>query len=110
MKIWRGYDWDKFISSNDLGRIYCDNGELHDAYHTLIDGEHIFLLEISISKNWMKENDENMTELELKSFWYKSHKKSIFTKMDLVISFSVLNRFWWTKDPIEGNKRGHKGV
>ena len=77
MKIWHGYDWNKITSPNDLGKIYCDNGELYDAYHMLIDGEHIFLLRISISKNWMKQNDENMTELELKSFWYKSHKKVI---------------------------------
>ena len=75
MKIWHGYDWNEITSPNDLGKIYCDNSKLYDAYHTLIDGEHIFLLKISISKNWMKQNDENMTELELKSFWYKSHKK-----------------------------------
>ena len=75
MKIWHGYDWNEIMSPNDLGKIYCDNGELYDAYHTLIDGEHIFLLNISTSKNWMKRDDENMTELELKSFWYKSHKK-----------------------------------
>ena len=35
----------------------------------------------------MKENDENLSELELKA------QKSICTKMDLVISFSVLNHF-----------------
>ena len=28
----------------------------------------------------MKQNDENMTELELKSFWYKSHKKVFVQK------------------------------
>ena len=80
MKIWHGYDWNEITSPNDLGKIYCDNGELYDAYHTLIDGEHIFLLNISTSKNWMKQNDENMTELELKSFWYKSHKKVFVQK------------------------------
>ena len=74
-KIWHGYDWNKITSPNDLGKIYCNNSKLYDVYHTLIDGEHIFLLKISISKNWMKQNDENMTELESKSFWYKSHKK-----------------------------------
>jgi len=56
----------------------------------------------------MKQNDENLSELELKSFWYKFHKKSIYTKMDLIISFSILNRFWWTKDQIEGNKCRYK--
>ena len=71
MKIWHGYDWNEITSPNDLGKIYC---ELYDAYHTLIDGEHIFLLNIATSKNWMKQNDEDMTELQLKSFWYKSHK------------------------------------
>ena len=33
------------------GKIYCDNGKLYDPYHTLIDGEHILLLKLSISKN-----------------------------------------------------------
>ena len=28
----------------------------------------------------MKQNDENMTELELKSFWYKSHTKKYLYK------------------------------
>ena len=28
----------------------------------------------------MKQNDENMTELELKSFWYRSHKKVFVQK------------------------------
>ena len=28
----------------------------------------------------MKQNYENMTELELKSFWYKSHKKVFVQK------------------------------
>ena len=28
----------------------------------------------------MKESDENMTELELKTFWYKSHKKVFVQK------------------------------
>ena len=28
----------------------------------------------------MKQNDENMPELELKSFWYKSHKKIFVQK------------------------------
>jgi len=60
--------------------------------------EHIFLLETSISKNRMKQNDKNLSELELKSFLYMLHKQNICTKMDLVISFSILNRFGWTKD------------
>jgi len=58
----------------------------------------------------MKQNDENLSELELKSFWYKLHKKGICTKMDLFISFSILNRFWWTKDQIEGNKCRYKAM
>ena len=48
---WRTVKTSKITSPNDLGKIYCDNGELYDAYHTLIDGEHIFLLNISTSKN-----------------------------------------------------------
>ena len=78
MKIWHGYDWNEITSPNDLGKIYCDNCKLYDAYYTLIDGEHIFLLENSTSKSWMKENNENLSELELKSFWYKSHKKALY--------------------------------
>ena len=39
-------------------------------------GEHIFILEIEISKSWMNQNDENLSDLELKSFWYKSDKKA----------------------------------
>jgi len=58
----------------------------------------------------MKQNDENLSVLELKSFWYKLRKKSICTKMDLIISFSILNRFWWTKDQIEGNKCCYKAM
>ena len=42
---------------------------LFDTYYTLIDGEHIFLLKILISNNSIKQNDENLSELELKSFW-----------------------------------------
>ena len=42
---------------------------LFDTYHTLIDGEHIFLFKILISNNLIKQNDENLSELELKSFW-----------------------------------------
>ena len=52
----------------------------------------------------MKQNDEDLSELELKSFWYKLHKKSICPKMDLIISFSILNCFWWTKDQIFWNE------
>jgi len=48
--------------------------------------------------------------LELKSFLYKLHKKSICPKMDLIISFSILNRFWWTKDQIEGNKCRYRAM
>jgi hypothetical protein len=59
----------------------------------VIDREHIYLLKISISKNGMKQNDENLSELELKSFWYKLHKKNICTKMNLIISFSIINCF-----------------
>ena len=58
----------------------------------------------------MKQNDENLSELELNSFWYKLHKKSIYTKIDLIISFSILNHFWWTKDQIEGNKCHYKAM
>ena len=72
MEIWHGYDWNKSTSPNDLGKFYCENCKLYDAYHTLIDGEHIFLFKIS--KSWMKQNDENLGELELKLFWYKSHE------------------------------------
>jgi len=46
----------------------------------VIDSEQICLLEISISKNRMKQTDENLSELELKSFWYKLHTKSIIPK------------------------------
>ena len=53
---------------------------LFDAYPTLIDGEHICLLKVSISKNRMKQNDEDLSELELKSFWYKLHKQSILSQ------------------------------
>ena len=41
----------KSTSPNDLGKVYGDNCKLYDAYHTLIDGEHILLLKISISKS-----------------------------------------------------------
>ena len=58
----------------------------------------------------MKQNNENLSELELKSFWYNLHKKSIYTKMDLVVYFSVLDLFLWTKNPIKGNKPGYKGM
>jgi len=58
----------------------------------------------------MKQNDEDLSELELKSFWYKLHKKSICPKIDLIISFSILNCFWWTKDQIEGNKCRYKAM
>jgi len=58
----------------------------------------------------MKQNDEDLSELELKSFWYKLHKKSICPKMDLIISFSILNHFWWTKDQIEDNKCCYKAM
>jgi len=87
-----------------------DNCKLLDAYPTLIDGEHICLLQIFISKNRMKQNDENLSELKLKSFWYKLHKKIICTKMDLILSFSIPNHFWWTKDQIEGNKWRYKAM
>jgi len=39
--------------------------------YLMIDGEHICILKVSISKNRMKKNDEDLSELELKSFWYK---------------------------------------
>ena len=45
-----------------------DNCKFYDAYHTLINGEHILLLEIKISKSWMNQNDENLSELELNGF------------------------------------------
>ena len=80
MKIWHGYDWNEIPSPNDLGKFYCDNCNFYDAYHTLIDGEHISLLEIEISKSWMNQSDENLSELELKSFWYKSDKKAFVKK------------------------------
>jgi len=38
----------------------------------------------------MKQNDEDLSELELKSFWYKL-KKSICPKMDLIMSFSIFD-------------------
>ena len=34
----------------------------------LMDGEHIYLHEISTSKNIMKQNDQNVSELESKWF------------------------------------------
>jgi hypothetical protein len=69
------------------------NCELFDAYPTLIDGENICLLEVFTSNNRIKKNYDNLSELELNSFWYKLHKKNICLRMDLVISFSILNRF-----------------
>jgi hypothetical protein len=69
------------------------NCKLFDAYPTLIDGKNICLLEFFASNNRMKKNDENLSELELNSFWYKLHKKNICLRMDLVITFSILNRF-----------------
>jgi len=107
MKIWNIYDWNQITSHKDSG---CDNCKLLDTYPTLIEGEHICLLKIFISKNRMKQNDENLSELELKLFWYKLLKKGIYTKMDLIISFSTLNHFWWTKDQIEGNKCCYKAM
>ena len=80
MKIRHGYDWSEITSPNDLTKVYCDNCKLYDAYHTLIYGEDIFLLEISMSKSWMKQNDENLSELGWKSFQYKSHKKAFVHK------------------------------
>ena len=110
MKIWHGHDWNEIASSNDLSKIYCDDCKLYDAYHILIDGEHIFLLEISISKSWMNQNDEKFKWVKIKVILVQVTQKSICTKMELVISYSVLNRFWWTKDPIKSNKRGYKGM
>ena len=55
MNIWHSYDWNWITSPKDLENFYYDNCKLFDAYHTLIDGEHIFLLKISISKNLMKQ-------------------------------------------------------
>ena len=72
-----------------------------------MDGEHIYLPQISISKNRMKQNDQNMSELESKSFWDKLHEENTCTKMNLVISFSFLDRFWWTKGRIKGNNHGY---
>ena len=74
MKIWHVYDWYEITSPNEMSKSYCDNCKFYDAYHTLIDGKHISLLEIEISKIWMNQNDKNLSELELKSFWYKSDK------------------------------------
>ena len=78
MKIWDGYDWYEITFPNDSGKLYCDNCKLYDAYYILIDSEHIFLLEMEICKSWMNQNDENLSELELKSFWYKSNKKHLY--------------------------------
>ena len=64
MKIWHSYDWNEITSPNDFSKFYCDNCKFYDAYHTLIDGEYIFLLEIKIYKSWMDENDKNLSELE----------------------------------------------
>jgi hypothetical protein len=75
-----------------------------------MDDEHIYLPKTSISRNRMKQNDQNMSELESKSFWYKLHERNNCTKMYLVISFSILDRFWWTKGQIKGNNRGYKGM
>jgi hypothetical protein len=67
------------------------NATTFDAYPTLINSEHICLHKIPMSKNRMKQNDKNLSELELKSFWYKLHENNICTKMDLIIYFSILN-------------------
>ena len=75
-----------------LSYIYGSNslelGEVIELFYVVqdfclvtVDGEHIFLLKISISKNLMKQSDENLSELELKSFWYKLHKKVFVQKM-----------------------------
>jgi hypothetical protein len=45
-----------------------------------MDGEYICLPKTSISKNRVKENDENISELESKSFWYKLHKRILVSK------------------------------
>jgi hypothetical protein len=45
-----------------------------------MDGEDIYLPKTTISKNRMKQNDQNMSELESKSFWYKLHKKILVSK------------------------------
>ena len=73
MRIWHGYDWNEITSHNDLGKFYCDNCKFYDPYHTLIDSEHIFLREIEIPKSWMNQNDENLSELKLKSSQTKKH-------------------------------------
>ena len=80
MKIWHGYDWNEVTYPNDLDKFYCDNCKFYDAYHTLIDSEHIFLLGVEISKSCMNQNDENLSELESKSLWYKSDKKAFVQK------------------------------
>ena len=63
---------------------------LFDAYHTLIDGDHIFLPKILISKNWMKQNDENLSELDLNLFWYKLHKKVFVVIMLMITTVPIL--------------------
>ncbi|KIK05838.1 hypothetical protein K443DRAFT_638715 [Laccaria amethystina LaAM-08-1] len=53
----------------------------------------LHLLKTQAKCNVMKKNDKNLSELELNSFCYKLHKKNICLRMDLVITFSILNRF-----------------
>jgi hypothetical protein len=64
------------------------NCKLFGAYPTLIDGGNICLLEVFTSNNRMNKKDENLSELELNSFWYKLHKKNIFVSEWIWLYFS----------------------
>ena len=49
----------------------------------------------------MKRDDENMTELELKSFWYKSHKKVFVQKWIWLYLSQFLTVFYEPKTQLK---------
>jgi len=73
MYILHSYEWNKITSPNSAK---CNVRTVNYLMHTSQDGEHICLLKISISKNRIKQNDENLSELKSKSFWHSAWRSS----------------------------------
>ena len=63
-----------------------------------MDGKHICLQKTSISKNKMKQNDENLSELESKSFWYKLHEKKYSHQNEFGHIFLNSQPFWMNQE------------
>ena len=102
MKIWHSYDWTWIKSAKGSGKcnVTIINYVMHILHWWMVS---IFTYIKSPYKNIMKQNDQNMSELESKWFW----TKQTCAKMNLVISLSILAWFWWTKGQIKGNNHGY---